>query len=113
MNAQASTSTPRMSPALARLIDEIRAIVRRDAGPAETSQSVANVLQPYLGDPDFLTAEQMQPDEWEYCRRLLHVEPERRFFMLALVWLPGQETAVHDHVSWCVVGVHRGEEDET
>jgi predicted metal-dependent enzyme (double-stranded beta helix superfamily) len=27
--------------------------------------------------------------------------------------LPGQSTSVHDHVSWCVVGVHQGEERET
>ncbi len=32
---------------------------------------------------------------------------------MALVWLPGQATPIHDHVSWCVVGVHRGEEHET
>jgi predicted metal-dependent enzyme (double-stranded beta helix superfamily) len=113
MNALVSTSTPKMSPALTRLIAEIRATVRRGTGPAETSKAVADVLQPYLGDPDFLTAEQMQPDECAYCRHLLHVEPDRSFSVVALVWLPGQETAVHDHVSWCVVGVHRGEEDET
>lgn len=26
---------------------------------------------------------------------------------------PGQETPIHDHVSWCVVGVHQGLELET
>jgi 3-mercaptopropionate dioxygenase len=29
------------------------------------------------------------------------------------VWLPGQATPVHDHVTWCVVGVHEGYEHET
>ena len=29
-----------------------------------------------------------------------------------LVWLPGQSTPIHDHVSWCVVGVYRGVERE-
>jgi 3-mercaptopropionate dioxygenase len=29
------------------------------------------------------------------------------------VWRPGQRTAIHDHVAWWVVGVHRGEEHET
>ncbi len=55
----------------------------------------------------------MAPDECAYCRHILHVEPDASFSIVALVWLPGQETAIHDHVSWCVVGVHRGEEDET
>jgi predicted metal-dependent enzyme (double-stranded beta helix superfamily) len=29
------------------------------------------------------------------------------------VWRPGQRTPIHDHVSWCVVGVYRGIEHET
>jgi predicted metal-dependent enzyme (double-stranded beta helix superfamily) len=33
--------------------------------------------------------------------------------VVALVWLPGQRTPIHDHVSWCVVGVYRGVEHET
>ena len=113
MSCATTTSTRAKSPTLARLIDEVRAAVRAEAGPACTGAAVAKLLQPYLGDPDFLTAEQMQPDECAYCRHILHVEPDRSFSVVALVWLPGQETAIHDHVSWCVVGVHRGEEDET
>src|SRR5262249_31097845 len=33
--------------------------------------------------------------------------------IVALVWLPGQRTPIHDHVSWCVVGVYEGRERET
>ena len=29
------------------------------------------------------------------------------------MWLPGQRTPIHDHVSWCVVGVYEGRERET
>ena len=32
---------------------------------------------------------------------------------MALVWLPGQRTPIHDHVSWCIVGVYEGRERET
>jgi predicted metal-dependent enzyme (double-stranded beta helix superfamily) len=43
------------------------------------------------------------------CRRhVLHVSDCRRLSVAALVWLPGQQTAVHDHTSWCVAGVYRG-----
>jgi predicted metal-dependent enzyme (double-stranded beta helix superfamily) len=48
-----------------------------------------------------------------YCQHILHVEADGSFSVVALVWLPGQSTPVHDHVSWCVVGVHLGEEHET
>ncbi len=33
--------------------------------------------------------------------------------MVALVWYPGQFTPIHDHVSWCVVGVYEGTESQT
>ena len=39
--------------------------------------------------------------------------PCRRLSVVALVWLPGQSTPIHDHVSWCVVGVYAGRERET
>jgi predicted metal-dependent enzyme (double-stranded beta helix superfamily) len=31
---------------------------------------------------------------------------------MSLVWLPGQFTPIHDHISWCVVGVMEGLEFE-
>ncbi|MFF4355113.1 cysteine dioxygenase [Streptomyces sp. NPDC001530] len=42
----------------------------------------------------------------------VHAEPDGSFSVVALVWLPGQRTPVHDHVSWCVTGVHQGTESE-
>ena len=48
-----------------------------------------------------------------YRQHLLHVSPCRRLSIVALVWLPGQRTPIHDHVSWCVVGVYEGRERET
>ena len=48
-----------------------------------------------------------------YTQHLLHVSPCRRLSIVALVWLPGQRTPIHDHVSWCVVGVYEGRERET
>jgi predicted metal-dependent enzyme (double-stranded beta helix superfamily) len=47
-----------------------------------------------------------------YRQHLLHVSECRRLSVVALVWLPGQRTPIHDHVSWCVVGVYRGVERE-
>ena len=29
-----------------------------------------------------------------------------------MVWLPGQQTLIHDHVAWCVTGVLQGREYE-
>ncbi|WP_018353199.1 cysteine dioxygenase family protein [Longispora albida] len=43
-----------------------------------------------------------------YSARLLHATPACS--VLALTWLPGQMTPIHDHISWCVVGVLAGAE---
>ena len=53
----------------------------------------------------------VNPDH--YTQHLLLVSPCRRLSIVALVWLPGQRTPIHDHVSWCVVGVYEGRERET
>src|SRR5688500_4829258 len=101
------------SAALSELIGLIRAEVRASDDPGTVASAVAERLQPFLPRVDFLTEEQLEPDPTKYRQHILHVEPDGSFSIVALVWLPGQATPIHDHVSWCVVGVHRGEEYET
>lgn len=40
------------------------------------------------------------------------VEPDGSFSVVAFVARPGQGTGIHDHVTWCVLGVVQGTEDE-
>jgi predicted metal-dependent enzyme (double-stranded beta helix superfamily) len=40
------------------------------------------------------------------------VESDGSFSIIAVVWRPGQLTRIHDHVTWCVVGVIQGVEHE-
>ena len=101
------------SYALSELIAAVREVVRSNAEPESAGRAVAELLRPYLGSSEFLTAEQLAPDANKYRQHILHVEPDGSFSIVALVWLPGQATPVHDHVSWCVVGVHQGQEHET
>ena len=101
------------SPALAELISAVRHVVQSETGPEKVGLAVAELLQPCLSATDLLTAEQLKPCGETYRQHILHVEPDGSFSVVALVWLPGQATPIHDHVSWCVVGVHRGAEHET
>ncbi|MEU1668853.1 cysteine dioxygenase family protein [Streptomyces sparsogenes] len=101
-------ATPRVSA----FVDEVREAVRRGLAPDLTAHLVAERLAPHLGAPDLLTPDQRQGDPATYRQHLLHAEPDGSFSVVALVWLPGQRTAIHDHVSWCVAGVHEGQERE-
>jgi predicted metal-dependent enzyme (double-stranded beta helix superfamily) len=109
----APQTTATTSPSLTRLIAAVRSVVQRENDCRRVGENVAALLQPYLGFDDFLTPEQLEPDVTKYRQHILHVEPDGSFSIVALDWLPGQCTAIHDHVSWCVVGVHRGQEHET
>ncbi len=48
-----------------------------------------------------------------YRQLLLHCDPLERFSVVCFVWGPGQQTPVHNHTVWGMVGVHQGEEIST
>src|SRR5262249_9704100 len=66
----------------------------------------------HLPGPGILTAEEAEGSPDGYVSHTLHTEPDGSFSVCALVWRPGQLTPIHDHVTWCVVGVLQGAEYE-
>jgi predicted metal-dependent enzyme (double-stranded beta helix superfamily) len=102
-----------LSPTAALLVGAVRTAVTAGGDDAAVAARVARALTGHLADPVLLDPEHREPDPNAYRQHVLHVEPDGSFSVVALVWLPGQETCVHDHVSWCVVGTYVGEEEET
>jgi predicted metal-dependent enzyme (double-stranded beta helix superfamily) len=98
---------------LGQFIAGVRRIIRAEGNGKRVARAVAELLEPYLKVDYLLTEDQMQPDAEKYRQNLLHVESDGSFSIAALVWKPGQETPIHNHVSWCVVGVYKGDEYET
>jgi len=80
---------------------------------ADDPDAIGDRLGELLAHDGWLAPEHQLPGRETYRQHLLHVSPDRRLSVVALVWLPGQRTPIHDHVSWCVVGVYRGRERET
>ncbi|MDT0377886.1 cysteine dioxygenase family protein [Streptomyces sp. DSM 42041] len=107
-----STTTRRTTERMAALVADVRAAVGRGLPPDATAYLVGEKVAPHLGAADLLTPWQREGDPDHYRQHLLHAEQDGSFSVVGLVWLPGQRTAVHDHVSWCVTGVHEGEEHE-
>jgi predicted metal-dependent enzyme (double-stranded beta helix superfamily) len=75
--------------------------------------AIGTRLGALLAYDGWLASEHRVPGHQTYRQHLLHVSPSRRLSIVALVWLPGQRTPIHDHVAWCVVGVYEGRERET
>ncbi|MCY0961580.1 cysteine dioxygenase family protein [Streptomyces sp. H27-H5] len=108
-----TTTTPaRTTARMAALVSEIRTVVERGLAPDLTAYLVGERITPHLGASDLLTPDQCEGHPDRYRQHILHAEPDGSFSVVALVWLPGQETSIHDHVSWCVAGVHQGTESE-
>ena len=97
----------------ASLVRAIRAEVRRGLGWQDTADVVAAALRASLPDPaEVLPAPLRRGDPAGYQSHLLYAEPDGSFSISAMVWMPGQQTMIHDHVAWCVTGVLQGRESE-
>ncbi|QNN51307.1 cysteine dioxygenase family protein [Nocardioides mesophilus] len=107
------TATTALRTPLTDLIARIRVVVDRGLDPARTATDVARYLKPALLLPELVPPEALRGSPDGYTQHVLHVEPGGAFSVVALVWLPGQATPVHDHLSWCTVGVYEGQETET
>jgi predicted metal-dependent enzyme (double-stranded beta helix superfamily) len=83
-----------------------------DADPSEAEMLAA--ARPLMADllshdtwlPDAFAA----PDPDRYSQYLLYCDLKERFSIVSYVWAPGQETPIHDHTVWGLLGVLRGSE---
>jgi 3-mercaptopropionate dioxygenase len=97
----------------ASLARAVRTEVRRGLDWPQTAECVAGALREHLPDPAVILPEPLRRgDPAGYQSHLLYAEPDGSFSIAAMVWLPGQETVIHDHVAWCVTAVLQGREHE-
>ena len=95
-----------------RLAAAIRGAVRSGGTWQQTADRVVAALRGRLPGPGLLSARQLAGDPAGYQTHLVHAEPDGSFSVVVMVWLPGQRTPVHDHLTWCVTAVLRGTEYE-
>jgi predicted metal-dependent enzyme (double-stranded beta helix superfamily) len=87
-------------PALARMA---RAAEHQDFAELEETLHVA------LRKPTWLRPEHRVGDPHSYMRHLLYIDPDDRFVITAITWLPGQVSSIHGHHVWCQYGVVEGD----
>ncbi len=93
-------------PAFIAAMDEL---TERTTDPQTCVAFVQHALAHLLSTSPCLTPEQTAPTAASYARHLLYRHPQDRYVMVAMVWLPGQGTPIHDHGGvWCVEGVYQG-----
>jgi predicted metal-dependent enzyme (double-stranded beta helix superfamily) len=107
-----TTTQPRPVAELTELLQGVRTAVAAHASWSDTAELVAEQLRRHLPGPGILTAEQRLGSPGGYTSHCLHVESDGSFSIVAAVWRAGQCTRIHDHLTWCVVGVVEGVEHE-
>lgn len=70
----------------------------------------AALLKDLVSVDDWLPEAYAQPDPERYRQYLLHADSLSRFSVVSFVWGPGQQTPVHDHTIWGLIGMLRGAE---
>ena len=83
-------------------------------GNAETDvlEPARDLLTQLVRHDDWLPAPFAAADPARYRQYLLYGDPLDRFSLVSFVWGPGQQTPVHDHLVWGLIGMLRGEEIE-
>jgi predicted metal-dependent enzyme (double-stranded beta helix superfamily) len=70
----------------------------------------SKLLADLVNHDDWLPDEFAQSRPERYQQYLLYCDPLERFSVVSFVWGPGQDTPVHDHTVWGMVGMMRGAE---
>ena len=97
---------------LATFVGKLSALIETPAGAGESvflSQS-APLLAELVSHDDWLETSFSQPHPQHYQQYLLYLDPGERFSVVSFVWGPGQQTPVHDHRVWGLIGMLRGAE---
>ncbi len=91
----------------------VRRAVRSGGSWQQTADRVVAALRGHVPAPgQLLSTAQLAGDPSGYQTHLVHDEPDGSFSIVVMVWLPGQETPIHDHLSWCCTAVLQGTEYE-
>ncbi|MEX0732670.1 MAG: hypothetical protein WED00_18180 [Aquisalimonadaceae bacterium] len=98
---------------LRQFVVQMTDLVNRAGGDEPTMLDTgAGYLKELVARDDWLPAFCATPHPEHYQQYLLHCDPQERFSVVSFVWGPGQETPVHDHTVWGLVGMLRGAELE-
>lgn len=95
---------------LRSFIDQLATLLDQQPEEAVVLERGAELLRQLVSHDDWLPDAFAQPDPQRYQQYLLHTDSRQRFSIVSFVWGPGQQTPVHDHRVWGLIGMLRGAE---
>lgn len=92
-------------------VQAVTQAVTQEAREPELLATVRGHLATLVAHDDWLPDALAQPHPQFYRQYLLHADALERFSVVSFVWGPGQQTPVHDHTVWGLIGMLRGQEE--
>ena len=101
-----------IAPQLQKFVDGVSNLLDQKKEEAEFHPEVGELLKDLVKEDNWLDPKYAVPNPEYYQQYLLYLDPQERFSVVSFVWGPGQETPIHNHTVWGVIGMLRGEEYE-
>lgn len=91
-------------------ITALAALIETRPDEATLLEAGGALLGRLVSRDDWLPDAFAQPHPQYYQQYLLHCDSAERFSVVSFVWGPGQQTPIHDHTVWGLIGMMRGAE---
>ncbi len=95
---------------LRQFVERMTQLVGTTAVEPVLLESAVPLLQALIREDGWLPEACARPHPEYYQQYLLHCDPLERFCVVSFVWGPGQQTPIHDHQTWGMIGMLRGAE---
>lgn len=99
-----------MTDRLKTFVAAVESALARSSDEAGLLDEVKHAMRALVAADDWLPPQYAMPHPQYYQQYLLHCDPAQRFSVVSFVWGPGQQTPIHDHTVWGVIGMLRGAE---
>jgi predicted metal-dependent enzyme (double-stranded beta helix superfamily) len=103
----------KVEPSLRWFIGEMEAVVRSSSRESEILRRGRPLMARLLAAPGSVPDDAFEPRKDRFAMNLIYMPKDRAFSVNGAVWLPGQTTPIHDHLTWAMVGLYDGEERES
>ncbi len=97
-------------PRFTAFLDEFQKLIDADLPDHAILSQGTPLLAQLIAQDDWLAAKYATASPDRYSQYLLHADPQDRFSIVSFVWGPGQQTPIHNHTVWGLIGILRGAE---
>lgn len=98
---------------LRAFILELEEIVRTSSSESEVLRRAKPRMARLLETPSSIPEEAFTSRKDRFAMNLIYRPEDKAFSVNGAVWLPGQTTPIHDHLTWAMVGLYEAEERES